>query len=281
MNRFLILALMALFILPGCGDKNEEVKLPGDSEVLATVNGSVISRFDLDLSIETMMGREEAEKIDAAGRGKVLESLVMSRAISQARAQVAPADDLAVINRKAAAYREKLLVRQYLAKNAPPQPVTREMIRDYYLNHLDEFGAKKERVYEMISSKRPLKAEERNALLEKLRKPEEKRDWRKWVEELQKQGYPLAYRRGAVVEKILHPQLRKMLESLKKNEPSPLTFIKDICYLVKIVEEKDQPARPLKEVSGQIRKMLVPVQLKKSIEQVSREVLEKAEVEYR
>jgi hypothetical protein len=281
MNRFLMLALMALFILPGCGDKKEKVNLPGDSEVLATVNGSAISRFDLDLSIETLMGREGAAKSDAAGRKKILESLVMGRAIAQSSEKDIPAEDLTVIDRKTAAYREKLLIRQYLAQNAPPQPVTQEMVRDYYLGHLDEFGAKKERIYEMISSKRPLKAEERNTLLEKLQKPGEKKDWRKWVEELRKQGYPLAYRQGAVVEKILHPQLRNMMESLKKGESSPLTFIKDLCYLVKIVEEKEQPARPLKEVSGQIRKMLVPLQLKKSIDQASRDVLQKAEVEYK
>ena len=281
MNYFLILTILTTFFIQGCGEQKQKTELPGDSEVLVTVNGSPISRFDLDLSVETLMGQKGAEKLDETGRKKMLESLVMSRAIAQVQEKTTPREDLAAIDRRAAAYREKLLVRRYLAKHAPPEPVSREMIRDYYEKHPEEFGAQEQRIYEIISSRRPLKTEERDALLRELQKPGARKDWKSWVADLGGQGYPLQYRRGGTAERILHPKLQKVMQSLNKRESSPLIFIKERCYLVRVIEEKKRPARPLQEVSGQIRKILAPAQLKKAVEQASREVLQKAEVEYR
>lgn len=280
MKHFFLICMAAIMFLSGCSDKKQS-QLPGDSEVLVTVNGSVITRYDLDLSIKSLLGASGIQKLDEAGRKKVLESLVMSRAIAMASEKEAKAEELADLARKSEAYHEQLLVRKYLAKHAPPRPVTQEMVREHYETHPEEFGGKKERTYEMITCKRPLKSEERDALLKKMQNPGDKKDWNKWVQELQKDGFPLAYRRGVVVEGVLHPQLLKMMKSLKKGESSPLTFIKDLSYLVRIVDEKKKTTRPLKEVSGQIRKMLAPVQLKKAVEQVSQEVLQKAEVVYK
>jgi hypothetical protein len=48
-----------------------------------------------------------------------------------------------------------------------------------------------------------------------------------------------------------------------------------------VTAEKKIPPRPLNEVSAQIRKMLLPVQLKKAVKQAADQVLATAKVEYK
>ncbi len=271
-------------LLTACGDKPAEkakpVVLEGENIVLARVNGSAITKYDLEQTIRKTLGRRSAGMLDESGRQKVLESLVASRAIAQVQELDLSPKDKAAIEKKVQAYRDELLVMRYLAKHAPPQPVTQEMVREYYESHPERFGGKTIRSYEMIASKRSLKAEERDALIKILSKPGEKKDWKKWIKKLQKQGYPVAFRRGEVSEKILHQKLRELMRPLKKGEASQLTFVKGMAYIVRIVDEKKIPPRPLREVSAEIRRSLAPVQLKKAVKKASDEVLGKAEVSY-
>jgi hypothetical protein len=90
----------------------------------------------------------------------------------------------------------------------------------------------------------------------------------------------VSYREGLVTDKVLHPRLEKLMKDLKKGETSNLVFIKGIPYVVRIVEDKQIPPQPLDNVSAQIRRALVPVQLKKAVKQASEQVLAKSEVVY-
>ena len=283
--RLRIYAILLSVFLAACGEKPEgepqqKLVLPGDNIVLARVNGSPITKYELEQAIRKTLGRRSANLLDDSGRQKVLESLVASRAIAQVQAADLLPEDQAALDKKVQAYREELLVMRYLAKHAPPQPVTKEMVREYYESHPERFGGKTIRTYEMIASKRTLKREERDALINVVSKPGEKKDWKKWVKTLQKQGYPVAYRKGQVSEKLLQAQLRELMRPLKKGETSQLSFVKGIAYVVRIVDEKQIASRPLSEVSAQIRKSLVPVELKNAVKTASDQVLGKAEVVY-
>ena len=269
-------------LLITCGDKAPEqpVVLDGDNIVLARVNGSPITKYDLEQTIRKTLGKRSAHLLDESGRQKVLESLVASRAIAQVQAPDLSPEDKAAIDKKIHAYLDELLVMRYLAEHAPPQPVTQEMVREYYESHPERFGGKTIRTYEMIASKRKLKREERDALIGVLAKPSEKTDWKKWVKTLQRQGYPVAFRQGQVAEKILQQQLRELMRPLKKGEASQLSFIKGMAYVVRIVDEKKIAPRPLSEVSAEIRRSLVPVQLRKAVKEAWEKVLKTAEVVY-
>jgi hypothetical protein len=70
------------------------------------------------------------------------------------------------------------------------------------------------------------------------------------------------------------------MQPLKKGEASQLTFIERTAYTVRIVDEMQIAPRPINEVSAEIRKALVPVQLKKSVKLASRQVLQTADVVY-
>lgn len=282
--------LLSGFLLTGCGEKpagessqkesSQPVTLEGDNVVLARVNGSAITQYDLEQTIRSTLGRYMASRLDEAGRRKVLESMVASRAIAQAQEADLSEKDRAVIENKMQAYREELLVMQYLSRHAPPQPVTQEMVREYYESNPEQFGGKTIRTYEMITGNRKLKAGERDRLIAALKDAAQNKKWKSWVTALQRQGYPVAFRQGQVAEKILHPQLQQLMKTLKKGETSQLVFVKGSPYVVRIVNEEKIAPRPLSEVSFQIRKSLAPVQLKKSVKQAAAEVLETAVVVY-
>jgi hypothetical protein len=257
-----------------------KVVLEGDDIVLVRVNGDAITRYDLDQTIRSTLGASSAGRLDEAGRQKILESLVASRAIAQSQEADLSAEDQAVLAKKIRAYREQLLVKQYLVRQATPQPVTGEMVREYYQAHPERFGARTIRTYEMLAGRRKLTAAERDALIQVLKSAAENKDWQQWVAKLQDQGYPIEYRRGRVAEKILHPRLYQLMQPLKKGQASRLTFIEGTAYTVRILEEKQIAPRPLNEVSAEIRKALVPVQLKKSVKLASRQVLKTADVVY-
>ena len=258
----------------------QKVVLDGDDIVLARVNGSPITQYELELTIRSTLGPSSAGRLDEAGRQKVLESLVAGRAIARVQEADMTAEEIAAIDKKTRAYREQLFVKQYLAKHVAPQPVTSEMVREYYEAHPERFGAKTIRTYEMLAGRRKLNVRERDALLQVLQTAAEKKDWQQWVKNLQDQDYPIEYRRGRVAEKLLHPRLHQLMQSLRKGEASQLTFIEGTAYTVRIVDEKQIAPRPLNEVSAEIRKALVPVQLKKSVKQASQQVMQTADVVY-
>ncbi len=259
---------------------NDDVVLQNDNIILAKVNGSAISQFDLEQNIRTALGERALLQIDADGRRKMLESLVAGRAVALQQEQNLTAEDKAVLDKKVQAYREQLLVKRYMAQKVPPQPVTPEMIAAYYQKHPERFGARTVRHYELIQSSQPLNAGERDKLMALLKDPGSQKDWRGWVAKLSRKGYPLTYRAGQTSAELLHPQLYQIVQAMKKSDPPQFGFIKDVAYVIRINKETRLPPRPLDEVSVQIRKALAPVQLRAAIKQASAQVLKAAKVEY-
>lgn len=281
-----LLTIMSVFLLAGCkGQKTDEdiqfMTLEGEGTVLATVNGSPITQYELEQTIDTTIGQKNASKIGAEGRKKVLESLAASRAIAlKSEKQLSP-EERAELEKKTQAYREQLLVKKYISKNITPEPVTQEMVKSYYNEHPEKFGAEILRSYEMISTSRNLKQTERDALLKLLVSPEKQSDWKSWAKIIEKKGLPVFYKDGPVIEKLLHPKLNAIMKNLKTGEASSLSFIDERPYLVRITNEEATPPRPLSEVSTQIRKSLGPVQFKKAVKQASAEALKESTVVYK
>jgi len=258
----------------------QKVVLDGDDIVLARVAGEPITRYDLEQTIQSTLAEASAGRLDEAARRKILESLVAGRAIARAQEAEMTPEEIAEIDKKIQAYREQLLVKQYLAKHVTPQPATAAMVREYYQAHPEQFGSRLYRKYEMIAGRPKLNSAERDDLIAVLGQAAQNTGWQNWVTELREKGYPVAYRGGLVTDKVLHPRLENLMQDLKTGEASNLIFIQGVPYVVRIVEEKQLRPRPLNEVSEQIRKALVPVQLKKAVKQVSDQVLQTTEVIY-
>ena len=281
----IIVVIISLLLFSGCNEKEKQSEnkfvLEGDKTILANVNGSPVSEYELEMAIQKTIGRRNASKLGVEVRKKVLESLVASRAISQAFEKDMSPEDKEVVRKKVEAYREQVLVQKYIAKNAIPEPVTQEMVRDYYNKYPERFGAKTDKTYEMISTDRKLGYKERDLFLTNLIKPESKKDWGKWVKALKAKKLPVFYKKGKVVKGLLHKELQAMMNKLEKGKSSKLRFIDGRPYVVRIIEEKEVKPLPLSEVSIEIRKKLGPIQLTKVVRQISKDVLKTADVVYK
>lgn len=286
MNRYkqILVIVISILLFAGCNETKEMsesgVVLAGDETVLATVNGSPVTAYELEATIKKTIGEKNASKIGTEVRKKVLESLVASRAISKAFEKDMSSEEGEEVRKKVLAYREQLLVQKYIAKNATPEPVTHEMVKDHYNKYPERFGAKTEKKYEMISTGRALNHKERNLLLKNLVKPESQKNWAKWVKNLKAKNLPVFYKKGNVVKGLLHEDLDAITARLHKGKTSKLHFIDERPYVIRIIDEKMISPRPLTEVSRQIRKTLGPLELKKVVGKISEDVLKTATVEY-
>jgi predicted small lipoprotein YifL len=278
------MAVLLTVFVSGCGGKEPgagaKLQLPGDDKVLATVNGSTVSAYDLEQAVRTSLGPAAAGMLDAKGKKSVLESLVAARAIAQVQEKDLSPMDRAALDRQTAAYREQLLVKLYLAKNTDGEPVSRQMVEDYYRRHPEQFGAKTVKQYEAIASSSALSDADRDKLLAALKGADQQKNWSAWSAKLKQRGLAVVYTGGNVDPAILTADLRGRLETLKAGDPANLSLAEGRVRLVRVTAEKKIPPRPLNEVSARIRKMLLPVQLKKAVKQAADQVLATAKVEY-
>jgi EpsD family peptidyl-prolyl cis-trans isomerase len=276
------LCVAAILACAGCGrdQSDQAVALAGEQQVLAKVNGSSITRYDVDAAAQRTLGEELALSLDATGRRKVLESLVQSRAVAQLAERELAAEERAALDKRVSAYREELLVQAYLERHITPSPVTGQMVRQYYEAHPERFGGKKVVSYEMLFTPNAPAGKAREGLLQALRKSAQVKDLAAFGEELKKAGHDVLYRRGSVAEQTLDPQLRAALQQLAVGKTSNVIMLGGRLHVARIASESVQAARPLEQVADEIRRTLSPLRVKEAVKSASREALKKAKVVY-
>lgn len=268
---------LAAALIGGC-EKSAPV-LPGDDVVLAKVNDAPITRFDLEQTLDKTLGKFATSRVERRARSKVLDSMIQSRALAAlAEAELEPQQKL-LIEKEVAAYRESLLVKLYLAKHAPPKPVTAEMKRRYYDEHPERFGAVKTKAYELLGSKRALSGQERVQVMSKLEEASASGNWQEAAAELSGAGLPIFFAKGNLDEATLHPKLRELMSSLKVGKKSTLTFVQGRAYVVRIVGETTVPPKPFAKVQEEIERQLEPVQLREALESIGAAAVEQVRVE--
>ena len=291
LTRMFVLTGLALLLgLSACGQRDEQktpqktsgnaepaARLPGEDEILARVEGEPITAYELQQAMRAMLGPQQAALLDAEGRRKVLESLVLGRLMA-IRAEA----ELDALQRRAIevatrAHREQLLAGQYIKQHAAPAPVTDEAVQAYYNDHPQAFGGGVVRRYEVLMQTAAAPDGQREAELKALQAAAGGSDWRQAA---QASGGNIAFRGGEVDENLLQPQLLALLQALKVGEVSAPTYIQGRAYIARISAEQQREARPLPEVRAQIRRALAPLQLKKSVQQISAALLKDARVEY-
>ncbi|MCP4352880.1 MAG: peptidyl-prolyl cis-trans isomerase [Desulfobacterales bacterium] len=257
--------------------KTPGVVLKGDDTVLARVNGVPVTQYDFNRTVDKLLGSYKGI-LDKKHRMKILESMTSGLAIAQTREAAMSEYELAALEKEVRAYREELLIRQYLKKHTDTGPVTHEMVQEYYDSNPSLFGAKTVRMYEMITAGPGC---HKSGILETLLKTSEvKEDWKKWADTLKKRGYHAVFRTGQDDEKILHPKLRRLMQPLEKKGTSEPVCIKDMYFIVRVTGIKEIPPRPLEEVRARIRKSLGPLQIRKAVKQASVQIMEHVEIIY-
>ncbi len=263
--------------VPGPPEKQDSPPvLEYDDIVLARVNGDPVTQYDLNLALRSVLG-DRAADADRLFLRKALRSLVATRAAAQARETAMSDTDLAALEKKVRAYREKLLASRYLADHTAPGPVTREMILEYYNSHPELFGSRTVRMYEMIAADRKTDFHEQKALAALLGNARLKEDWKEWAETLTGRGFPLAYRTGQADREVTDPRLYKALQSLGKGETSPVIFINGMCNVARITGVTETGPGPSEEAGAEIRKLL---RFRKASGEVLEQLLGKAGITY-
>jgi len=277
--------LLAGALLIGCEQDSRQALESAPVEpaaVLVTVDGTPVTREQLELAVQRTLGdsaplfasEEEVER-------KILESLVSSRAMARLAERELSAAEKAELELKAQAYREEILVKHYLQAHADPEPVTTQMVNDYYQRHPEEFGGALEKSFEVIASNRPLEDQERTELIGLLSgQAMQSKDWAALVEQWRAKGKPLEYRQNHLKLELLEQPLRSLVEPTAAGAIAPL-YAKNELLLVRVTGERRLPAKPLGEVSAEIREKLAPQTLKQAVKNLSAKALKEVEVEYR
>ena len=137
-----------------------------NSKVLARVNAEPITENQLAANVQTLFGKTYTlDQLKDTERRKILKSMVISRLIKQqAEKNLNDAQKL-LYEQKGRAYKEKIIVNDYLKKNITPAPINREMVVAYYNKHPEKFGAEEDVRYELLTTKNKLNEAGRNNLL--------------------------------------------------------------------------------------------------------------------
>lgn len=269
--------------LVGCDDDSRQAlkEVPVEpSATLVTVDESPITRAQLELTIERTLGDSAPLFANEEVERKILDSLVSSRAMALLAERELDASEKQQLDLKAQAYREELLVRHYLQEHATPEPVSTEMVADYYNRHPDEFGGGVEKSFEIIASTTELDERQRSELIALLSGTEaQKGDWQALVASWRAAGRPLEYRQNKLRPEMLDQPLRSLVETTAAGGLAPL-YTDGQLMLVRVTAEQQLPAKPLAEVSGAIREKLAPQALKKAVKELSAQALEQVKVQY-
>lgn len=274
----LLLALASGLL--ACSDKPDQHAASADvdtSPVVATVNGDPITENDVDFMMERMFSDAELMQADTALRDKVMESLIASRAMQQAALRELEPAQVAEVERRVAAYREELFVQEYLQRHANAQSVTGEMVRDYYEQYPQEFGAQTLRRFELLRAPAQLTDDQQQNLLAAVPRIKAASDWAAQAESWQQQ-YRLQYQPGSSRPGLLHATLDKALSQLQPGETSDVIYVDGQMHLIRLVALDKVPPQPLSEVSSDIRRKLAPLQLREAVREVSQKARDAAEV---
>lgn len=288
-KNFLVAGVVAslLLAITACNRKSEESASEGEAinsvphggEVLARVNGEDITEADVAGMIDRTFSVAEQLSINADVERKVLESLVAARAMRQSVERDMTAREKFELEQKVKAYKEELYIKEYMNRHVSPEPVTTAMVKEYYESHPERFGGGVLKTFEMLKPKSALNEEQRDRLLASAAKINASEDWASLAMTLNNE-IELAYLSTRATPEILTDELARVLSSLKAGETSGFVLENQAPVIYRVTKEETIPPKPLAEVSGEIRKMLAPLNLKKAVKRVTDEVVKQSNVEY-
>lgn len=280
-NHFALWCLAGvLLLMPACKKEDQQKKASSEPKILAEVNGSIITADDLDLYIESSVGRETSDKMDGTARKKALEGLVLSRIMAQSMEKKLDAKEKTALERKVAAYREQQLVKKYIMDEIPPSPVTKEMIEEYYRGNPEKFGAMNLRKYEILGSEISSMGNDKSSVLDSLTALSKEQDWKKAAASQQGKTLKLNYADGWSNSAGIDPNIANLVSSLESGKASGVTFINSKPCVVRVIEEKKTQAKPLGSVEESIRKSLLATQVSNAVKSAKEDLLKKAQVKY-
>lgn len=274
-NRLLL--AIAMLALLACDTADEP-----DRDLVARVNGEPVYAGDLEAARDRIFGEGSVlaeEGGENAARDELLESVVASRLLAR-RAEAAMSDtQKRQLDARARAWREEQLLMRWLRENVTPQPVTRQMVLEYYRDNPERFGAGHRYRHEALR----LTTEDedlRDRAIDALDGASAEDDWQALARRLRADGVPMDYQHGDARRGMSDEALIDRLRALEPGEAGALRMDGNSLSKVRLLSVEKTPPKPLEEVSDDIRMRLAPVQLRKAVRRVMDEALDDAEIEY-
>jgi len=275
--RCLTYFCLALIMLAGC--ERESATGANVDPVLATVGESAIHRSQMDV----MLGRltpDARDQADTQLEARLLQGMVRTRALAMSAEQQLSDDERRQLEARVDTYRDELLVQTYIRKNIAPQPVTAEMVKQYYLDHQAEYTLPGKVSFEVISTTmNTLDDAVLEQVLEALSEAKTIDDWKPYAVRLEQKKLPLAYRSATMVPASINNELRAQIARLQTGEVSDVVYA-DTIYIAKVTKREPDSVKPMHEVSVDIRKKLAPQKLKQALTQHIDQAMQDLNVEY-
>ena len=277
-----LLLLCGLLWLQGCNpvpqpmQQSVQQEIPAP-QVLVRVDGEAITDAELEVAMNRTFDSTDTQLADGTElRKKMLESLVASRAMKKALARELDAETKNRFQLMAQAYEEELYVREYLKAHIQPVPVTEQQIEAYYHKHPELFGATTLREFEWLQSADGLNEADRDSLLAAVPNLRQTASWT----DANARDVGMSLRRGRSDESALPDEIRSALVQLATGETSALVSGSGRYSLVRVTRVLTTPARPLAEVSGDIRQRLAPMAVKDAIRKSSEQARSQFKIEW-
>lgn len=282
--RFLVIRagfLCSLACLLSCSDKGEEaLLLPDDNVVVAKVNGEAISAYDWQQAILSNLGEQNAYLLDDDARQKVLQSLVAAKSMAQKELKSMTASEKLELQKQTEAYREQLLVKRYLKSAVTINPVTSEMVEEYYQKHPERFGANRTVEYQLIRLVANVDGDARNKLITQLQGASNAKEWDALTQVARKGNASFQWLQQKSQPQILEAPLSSIVANTAKGAISEVFWVDGKPLRVRVLDEQWSAPKPLSEVSTEIRKSLAPNQVKQAVKLATDAILLESDVEY-
>jgi len=273
--------LLLVSLVAACNKTQTDNTINGNNaptEVVAKVNGEPIYKTEFDLIVNQTVGEFAALQLTKKTKDKILQSLVLRKLMKAEQLKLMEQDELQHIELQVAAYRDELLTKQYIRNNISAEPVSNEMVNEYYHNNLSQFGKKQIRRFDMIRAQIGHDEKQVNKINKFIQNISSKEDWQALANIPETQKNSVKIIRGNSADKGLLKSYQSIISTLAKNEASKVHSINGVLVRFKVIDLIELPAKPLIEVKEDIHKRLAPIQIKKAIKNQARFLKDKSEV---
>lgn len=244
--------------------------------VVAFVDGDAIRLAMVEREALQVTGRP-LDELDRDTVDKLIEAVVTRRAIASKAEKSMDEEALRRLDTEVRACRETLMVKQYLADHVEVQPVTEEMVREYYERNKARYASSRDREYQILTVKET--GNDSGAVLDALQTAKTQTDWTRARDRIRRLGGTATLGDGPVKRELLKPTLARLLDSLAKEGETRLTDIQGDLYLVRLTRVGNITHKPLEEVGTSIRRALSAEQVKQAVESLGDRVLQGADIE--
>jgi len=251
-----------------------------DETVMATVNGSRIGELDFEINLDRTIGDAYGVLVGDEVHDTVLQSMVTSRAIAMKALAAMDDDDRIALEKRVAQFREELLVRDYLLAHSAPESISPESILRYYNENPEEFSGEVIKVVEVLTVSPDQYRSDSQRTMESLSLGKTHNDWRVLATDSQNDEslIPLSHRLLTLEGDRARGRIEEVAQQLQLHEISRIVISDDAPYLLRVADIKPAIPIPFEQAADDIRRKLLPKNVRNAIRTVSKQVLSESQV---